>query len=282
MAPNTRILLAPFFAATLFLPAGAWSSDPPAPPPPIADKGYRLVRNWDFANTITAPETLREEFFTRYLYDNGRLDHLGKEWQRYRDNRNHVFADGSLRLTARIVDGLRPGGIESGMLRSKWTGKYGYFECRMKVPRGRGMWPAFWLNPEDGGWPPEIDVVEIVNNGRDTTRNSFHILHNKFEPAVDVTTRLDKAKSYYPGFDYADDFHTFAVEWTPDTVTHYVDNQPVATRKFRWTHNDGSDGGPAHVLVNLGVGDKWPGDPQSADDFPAELAIQFIRVWQKD
>ncbi|CAN5644024.1 hypothetical protein BH09VER1_BH09VER1_16250 [soil metagenome] len=252
------------------------------PPPPIANKGYHLVENWDFSNAITNKEKLHEEFFTRYIYNNGTLDKLGNEWERYRDNDNHVFGDGSLKLTARIVGGLKPGGIESGMLRSKWTGQYGYFECRMKVPRGRGMWPAFWLNPEDGHWPPEIDVVEVVNNGRDTTKNSFHILHNKFEPPVDITTKLNEWKSYRPGFDYAEDFHTFAVEWTPDTVTHYVDNEPIATRKFHWTHTDGSKGGPAHVLVNLGVGGDWPGAPQSTADFPAELAVKYIRVWQKN
>jgi beta-glucanase (GH16 family) len=152
----------------------------------------------------------------------------------------------------------------------------------MKVPEGRGMWPAFWLNPQDMKWPPEIDVVEIVNNGRDSTKNSFHILHNKKDPPVDVETKLDKWKSYHPGFDYAQDFHTFAVEWTPETVTHFVDGTAVATRKFHWTHADGSDGGPAHILVNLSVGGGWPGSPQSPKDFPAELAVKFIRVWQQD
>lgn len=247
-------------------------------PTAIAGKGYRLVQNWDFSTTVTTRAKLYDKFYTRYVYNDGKLDVLNKEWERYRDNDNHVLDGKTLKLTARVVDGLKDGGIESGMLRSRWTGKYGYFECSMKVPHGRGMWPAFWINPQVG-WPPEIDVMEIVNNGRDTTRNSFHGI-SKSKVNVTVETKLDQYNSYHPTFDFADDFHTFAVEWTPDTVSHFVDGVLVAKRRFYWKHDDGSDGGPAHVLVNLAVGGDWPGPPQSQSDFPAELTVKFIRVWQ--
>ncbi|MBV9849078.1 MAG: glycoside hydrolase family 16 protein [Armatimonadetes bacterium] len=250
-------------------------------PAPIRGKGYRLVQDWDFGATVKTKKQLYDQFYTRYVYNNGTLDTLNDEWERYRDDNNHVLDGHVLSLVARAPGGLKPGGIESGMLRSKWTGEYGYYECRMKVPAGRGMWPAFWLNPQDGKWPPEIDVVEIVNNGRDTTKSSFHNVHpGKTDKVEDVQTKLDKWSSYRPGFDYADGFHTFAVEWTPDTVRHYVDDVLVAERRFHWTHEDGSDGGPAHVLVNLAVGGSWPGPPTSAGEFPAALEIQYIRVWQ--
>ncbi len=249
-------------------------------PEPIVGKGYKLVQNWDFNKSITTKEKLSDQFYTRYIYNDGKLDKFNNEWERYRDNNNHVLDSSGLRLTARVVGGLKDGGIESGMLRSKWTGKYGFFECSMKVPKGRGLWPAFWINPQTG-WPPEIDVLEIVNNGRDSTRNSFHFLHGKNTGNAEIESVLDKGSSYRPPFDFAEGFHTFAVEWTPDTVSHYVDGKLVVKRRFYWTHDDGSDGGPAHVLVNLAVGGDWPGPPQNQSDFPAELAIKFIRVWQK-
>ena len=108
--------------------------------------------------------------------------------------------------------------------------------------------------------------MEIVNNGRDTTKNSFHNLHGgKQDPPTDITTVLDKYNSYRPPFDYADGFHTFSVLWTPDTVTHYVDGVPVAKRRMKWRHSDGSEAGPAHVLVNLAVGGSWPGPPQTQE-----------------
>ena len=240
------------------------------------------MQNWDFASTVTDDRQLREAFFTRFVYEGGKLDKLNDEWQRYRDHDNHVFEDGALALVARAPNEVASGKIESGMLRSKWSGQYGYFECRMKVPGGRGMWPAFWLNPQDQKWPPEIDILEIVNNGRDSSRNSFHFLHSGVKESLPVASSLlNNNKTYKPGFDYQDDFHTFAVEWTAERVRHFVDDVLVVDRAFRWVHKDGSDGGPAHVLVNLAVGGKWTGPPVGPEAFPAKLLLKYIRVWQR-
>jgi beta-glucanase (GH16 family) len=256
------------------------------PPAPIAGQGYTLVKNWDFGANLQTLEAVFAEFYTRYVYDHGRLDYLSgnKEWQRYREEGNHQLVGDALRLTARVEDGLRDGGITSGMLRSKWTGRLGYYECRIKVPRGRGLWPACWLNPQDQRWPPEIDIVEIVNNGRDTTAKSFHnvIGHDRKDHGKLTYSLLDKWNGYVPGVDYADAFHVFAVEWTETRVRHYVDGKLVAEHLFDWRHSDGSDGGDAHVLVNLAVGGKWPGSPQQASDFPAVLEVDYVRVWQRN
>src|SRR5579885_2940902 len=99
--------------------------------------------------------------------------------------------------------------------------------------------------------------------------------------AGDIATRLDSWGSFRPEFDYADGFHTFAVLWTPDRVIHYVDDVPVAERRFLWRHADGSDAGPAHILLNHAVGGAWPEAPTSAAEFPATLQVEYIRVWQK-
>jgi beta-glucanase (GH16 family) len=248
-----RILLAAAVSLSLSPLAAIAQETAPTPPPAIAGRGYHLVKNWDFAATITSLDALRQEFWTRYVYDNGTLDHLtgNGEWERYRENDNHRIVDHRLELIAHLRDGRHDGGIESGMLRSKWTGEYGYFEIRMKVPRGRGLWPAFWLNP------------------------------SRDEDQSDVETKLDRWGSYRPGVDLADDFHVFAVEWTPQGVTHYLDGTKIAERRFSWVHKDGSDAGPAHVLVNLAVGGKWPGPPDSDTEFPAILQVSYIRVWQK-
>lgn len=251
-------------------------------PQPIRASGYRLVRNWDFGSTVADPGKLSGEFFTRYIYDQGRLDRLDDEWSRYRDNDNHVFEDGGLSLVARAPREVASGLIESGMLRTKWSGQYGYFECRMKVPGERGLWPAFWLNPQDAIWPPEIDIVEIVNNGRDTTRDSFHFVHPGVPDDRSPTYSLLRSNDVYrPGFDYKDDFHSFAVEWTAERVRHFVDDVLVVDRPFRWLHANGADGGAAHVLVNLAVGGNWPGPPGRRDNFPAKLQLKHIRVWQQ-
>lgn len=273
-------LRAVLLCLALVLPAVAPARE--AEPKPIEGQGYKLVKDWDFRTGIRDARSLAREFHTRYIYQDGKLDHLNDEWQRYRDNGNHEFDDGALSLVARVRGGLKPGGIESGMLRSKWSGQYGYFEARVKVPPGKGMWPAFWLNPQDGVWPPEIDIMEIVNNGRDTTRNSFHFVHGKGpRKASTHSSKLDKQATYRPGIDYADGFHTFAVEWSEGRVRHFVDDVLVIDRAYHWEHNDGRDAGPAHVLLNLAVGGKWPGAPESEALFPARLQVEYIRVWQK-
>lgn len=279
----------PFLVAALIaLPAAALEKPrhegPPPLPPALRDKGYHLVKDWDFGVTVRNPEDLKREFHTRFVYENGQLDTLraNGEWQRYRDRDNHRIENGVLKLVAHIRGGMRDGGIESGMLRSKWTGEYGYYECRMKPPPGRGLWPAFWLNPEDQQWPPEIDVVEFVNNGRDNTTNGFHHLHPAYQStAAPLFSKLDQWGSYRPGFDAKDGFHVYAVEWLPGLVRHYVDDVLVAERRFEWRHKDGSDAGPAHVLLNLAVGGKWPETPTSAADFPAVFEVDYVRVWQK-
>lgn len=245
--------------------------------------GYRLVKEWDFRGGIRSLDALRREFHTRYVWEQGQLDFVNDEWQRYRDRANHVFRDDGLALVARAAGRgeLRPGSIDSGMLRSRWTGRHGYFEAEMKVPRGRGLWSAFWLVAENGTWPPEIDVVEVVDNGRDDTRRSFHHLHGKaaLERARTQHSLLDRHGAFDAGVDLADGMHTFAVEWTPEAVRHFVDHRLVAEREYRWRHDDGREAGDAHLLVNLAVGGRWPGPP-SPEVLPAELRIAAIRVWQ--
>lgn len=252
-------------------------------PAPIRGRGYSLVKDWDFTRKIHTLDALRSQFFTRFAYANGTLDTLSAngEWERYRDNDNHRVENGTLELIAWPRGGLRDGGIESGMVRSRWTGEYGYFEARMKVPPGRGLWPAFWIIPDDQRWPPEIDVVEVVNNGRDTTRRSFHNINFGKNPVRENKIALDKWGAYHPPFDYKDGFHTFSVEWTPDTIRHFVDGKLLAVRHAEWRHDDGSDAGPANIIVNLAVGGKWPGPPDASTPFPAILRVSCIRVWQK-
>jgi beta-glucanase (GH16 family) len=279
LAPSRLAWRPALLVAALANVAGAGAADVPTP---IAGHGYRLVKDWTFGASVRDVAQLREQFHTRFIYDGGRLDTLNDEWQRYRDNDNHVFDDGHFALVARAPKELKNGQIESGMLRSKWSGEFGYIEARMKMPRGRGMWPAFWLNPQDQVWPPEIDIVEIVDNGRDTTKNSFHFVHGGARKGVPARfSLLDKAQSYRPGVDYAEGFHSFAVLWEPGRVRHYLDETLVVDRAFEWVHRDGSDAGPAHLLVNLAVGGQWPGPPQRPADFPARLEIDYIRVWQK-
>ena len=94
-------------------------------------------------------------------------------------------------------------------------------------------------------------------------------------------SRLTPQHFFRPACDYSDAFHDFAVEWSRDSVRHFVDGELIVERAFRWLHDDGKPAGPAHLLVNLAVGGKWPGPPR-AEALPASLEIAHIRAWQRE
>ncbi|RYZ96604.1 MAG: glycoside hydrolase family 16 protein [Proteobacteria bacterium] len=229
----------------------------------------------------TALDTTR--WWTRYIYSGGTLDYLNDEIQRYRENGNHPVAGGILKLVAKPQS---DGSFTSGMIRSKTTMKYGYFETRVKMPAGLGVWTAFWLNPEDMGWPPEIDILEFLNNGTDDRIDMFSargqgnaqgIAQLASHPNFDTTWKTWRAP-----YNFSDGYHVFGALWdTDDTVTVYVDGVLITKFHYNWVHNDGSDAGKAHVLLNLAMGGNWAG--RNGVDRTREhvYEIDYVRVYQK-
>ena len=90
--------------------------------------------------------------------------------------------------------------------------RYGYFEMRAKLPRGKGIWPAFWLLPQDLSWPPEIDIMESIGDP-----NTVYVT------AHSTTKKAEGIKVGVKG----DGFHTFAVAWDPKLIVWYVDGAEV-------------------------------------------------------
>jgi beta-glucanase (GH16 family) len=253
--------------------------------------GYALVFNDEFSGTSLN----RQKWFTRYIYDNETRDRLNDEQQRYRDNSNHLVANGVLSLVARKVSSSDPAGInyESGMIRSDFTFRYGYMEARVRMPGGRGVWPAFWMTSDVSdtgtlGWPPEIDVFEVVNNGIEDTMNMLHtgvIMPSGTAPApfMYADPAFNTSWTYWRApFNFQDGWHTVGAEWTPSGVTTYVDGRKIVTRSYAWTYPDGTAAGKAHVMLNLAIGGNWAGRHGIDDSaFPQALQIDWVRVYQK-
>jgi beta-glucanase (GH16 family) len=251
--------------------------------------GYVLAFNDEF-NGATLN---RAKWFTRYIYNAGTLDHLNDEQERYRDNDNHIVANGVLNLVARKVSSNADGiNYESGMIRSDWTTHYGYFEARVKMPGGLGVWPAFWLNSDVSSsgrlsWPPEIDIFEFVNNG---VEDKLTMLHSNVKTTTGVTAPLTYAdpafnttwSDYIAPYNFNEGWHTIGLEWTPTSVTMYVDGKKIYTRSYVWIYGDGTPGGPAHILLNLAIGGSWAGRHGIDDSaFPQALQIDWVRAYQK-
>ena len=230
----------------------------------------------------------RSVWATRLVYENETLDHLNDEVQRYRDNDNHQMRSDALNLMARKT----ASGWESGMIRSRQAFYYGYFETRVKLPRGRGIWPAFWLGPDydiDGRlvWPPEIDVFEYPVNGGEDTANMFHSagLKNPKDPEIKydyVDPTYSKTLKDYKGPEPLNlDWHVFGLLWLPDGYSVFLDGKKIYTRQFLWHDYRGLLAAPAHMLFNFAVGGQWAGRYGiDTAEFPQAFSIDYVRVCQ--
>ena len=152
---------------------------------------------------------------------------------------------------------------------NKFNMRYGYVEMRARMPRGRGMWPAFWLlHSEDFDRRPEIDVVELLGHQTDLAYHTYH----RFDNGNLVSTPSFQA----PGPDYAADFHTYAVLWEPGLIIWYIDG----VERNRYESGNVSHEN-MYLLLNLAVGGVWAGEPDGSTPFPARYTIDYVRAWQK-
>lgn len=251
-----------------------------------ARAGWRMV----FEDRFDGTGLDRSRWATRYIYDDERLDHLNDEVQRYRDADNHRVKGGTLSLIARADPA---GGYQSGMIRSRRTFLYGYFEARVRLPRGRGIWPAFWLNPDrarDGSleWPPEIDIFEYAVNGVEDTESMLHsgVHEAVVQPATwhFVDPAFERASGTFRSEGRLNaGWHVFGLLWQPDRIVVTIDGRRLYDRSFRWLNRKGAVAAPAHVLLNFAVGGKWAGRHGiDRAAFPQALEIDYVRVCQQD
>ncbi len=149
--------------------------------------------------------------------------------------------------------------------KGKFTQEYGYFEIRAKVPKGQGLFPAFWLMPATGKWPPELDVFEVL--GQDTSKAymTVHYLNGNPYP--------QEIQGSYSGPDLSLEYHTYGLDWEPDHLTWYVDG----VERFSTTQNVPHE--PMFLLINLAVGGDWPGPPDHKTPFPSEFDVNYVRVF---
>ncbi|MFF6996780.1 ricin-type beta-trefoil lectin domain protein [Streptomyces sp. NPDC008313] len=160
----------------------------------------------------------------------------------------------------------------------KFTSTYGHVEARMKIPRGQGMWPAFWMLGSDigsVGWPNsgEIDVMENVGFEPSTVHGTIH------GPGYSGSGGIGAGYTLPGGQAFADAFHTFAVDWAPDSITWTVDGTvyqrrtPADLGGKTWVFNK-----PFFLILNLAVGGYWPGDPDGSTSFPQQLIVDEVKV----
>ncbi len=146
---------------------------------------------------------------------------------------------------------------------------YGYAEIRARIPSGQGLWPAFWLTNDNGrkdkAWS-EIDVFEFLCQQPNVLYMTLHY--------TDEQQKSRQIGTHIEGPDFSRDFHTYAVDWSPQAVIWYIDG----VEQFRVTEH--VPNGAMYVIANLQIGGNWPGSPDQTTAFPAHYDIDYIRVYQ--
>lgn len=274
-----------------------------------AKPGWRLVWSDDFEGDAIDR--------SKWDFDlgNGFFDYRNHAWvpgwgneelQYYTDDPRNISVADSL-LTIRVLkEPLHGCGYTSARIKTRrrdgtplFTKRFGKFEFRAKVPHGKGLWPALWMLPQDdayGAWAAsgEIDVMEIVGERPREYLGSIHF--GSTFPKRTLVTHVHT----FAGTGTVGDFHVYAVEWEPGRIRWSVDGVHWATQTFWWSCSALRNGKgieargkadinpwpapfdqPFYIVMNVAVGGNFPGMPNPATEFPAELVVDYVRVYDK-
>ena len=158
--------------------------------------------------------------------------------------------------------------------------QYGRIEARIKLPKGKGLWPAFWMLGADHktlGWPAcgEIDIMENIGIEPSTVHSSLH------GPGYSGANPLSGSYTLPGHAVFGDGFHIFAAEWQPGEIRFYVDGKLFETQRAKnvpagahWAFDH-----PFFIVLNLAVGGYWPGNPDDTTPFPAQMLVDYVRVY---
>ncbi len=194
----------------------------------------------------------------------------------------------------------------SGKIRTReladWT--YGRFSARMKLPKGQGTWPAFWMLPADniyGDWAAsgEIDIMEAVNLGASCNDCDGNVGENRSSGALHFgsewpnNTYLTDKLTLPGNSNAADDYHVFAAEWGEGRINWFVDGQKFFTLDAdQWhsgnvskeTNLNAPFDQDFYLMLNFAVGGRLSEDNNArgfnSDNYPSEMLVDWVRVYQ--
>ncbi|MEV7661354.1 family 16 glycosylhydrolase [Paenarthrobacter sp. NPDC089316] len=257
-------------------------------PPALAAAGMpapgALVWSDEFNGPAgTAPDN------SKWLQETGGWGWGNGELQYYTGSTRNAAMDGqgNMAITARREN---PAGYQCHYGTCQYTsarlttaGKFsrtqGRFEARLKLPKGQGIWPAFWMlgdNVFTDGWPNsgELDVMENIGKEPGTAWGSIHGPGYSGANAVNASYTLPNGKAL------GDAFHTFTVDWGPESITWYVDGIPYSRKSPASVSGTWAFDHDFFLLLNLAVGGNWPGAPDPGTVFPQSLLVDYVRVYE--
>ena len=249
--------------------------------PIVAYDGYQLVWHDEFDGDAIDPEN--------WTYDIGGWGWGNGEAQYYTDRPENSRVENGLLVIEARFERFENSYYTSARLKSEGLQEfqYGRIEARTKVPRGAGLWPAFWMlgsnfestidanGVHKSNWPfvGEIDIMEYIGREPNLIFGTAH------GPGYSGALGLGRwNRQDYP---IADDFHTYAVEWDVDGITWFYDNEPyftlepddVGDREWVFDHE-------FFIILNLAVGGQFPGPIALDTKFPTNYYVDYVRVYQ--
>jgi len=226
---------------------------------------------------------------SKWRYDIGGSGWGNDERQYYTNSTRNSAKDGNgnLVITARQENGgfqchYGPCQYTSARLLTAqtFTQTYGRFEARIKIPGTQGVWPAFWmLGAQGGGWPNngEIDIMENIGREPNTVHGTIH------GPGYSGAEGIGAAYNSPNGQPFRNDFHTYRVDWAPNSITWFVDGvqyqrrTPADLGGDQWVFDH-----PFFLIMNVAVGGYWPGYPDGSTVMPQQMVVDYVRVSSLD
>ncbi|GGR80050.1 carbohydrate binding domain-containing protein [Deinococcus sedimenti] len=224
------------------------------------------------------------------------------ELEYYTDRASNVRVEGgNLVITARKEKFTGPAGTTTGTFdwtsgRVRTAGKfsrtYGRFEIRAKFPKGRGLWPAIWMLPEEpspyASWAAngELDIAEGWGSKPTELAQTIHY------GGVWPNNVYSGATVNFPNEGTMDQWHTYAVEWTPGKIQWFIDGKMTSEKTQWWSAKNNppsSDADlnawpapfdrPFYLLLNLAVGGNFDGNPDATTPTEAQMLVDYVRVY---
>jgi beta-glucanase (GH16 family) len=206
------------------------------------------------------------------------------EKQFYTENntQNAVVENGVLKIIAREQQTDKKNYTSARLVtKGKASFQYGKISASMKLPSGKGTWPAFWMlgnNIDSKGWPRcgEIDIMEHVGYQPDSIYGSVHT------DAYNHMKGTQKSKALFVERPYTE-FHTYSIEWTPEKIEFFIDDRKL--NSFSNEHRTDKEwpfDQPFFIILNLAIGGNW-GGKHGIDDlaFPVTMEVDYVRVYQQ-
>jgi beta-glucanase (GH16 family) len=266
---------------------------PLIPPPEQTSADYELVWSDEFDGAVLNQDNWEVQVGNDS--DDGFPGWGNNELQYYTAD-NITLADGNLVIEARAGDSPDAAfDYTSGRIRSqgKVEFTFGRIEASIQVPPGVGLWAAFWLLGTEpgpyGGWAAkgEIDILESFGGNDPFAQGALHY-------GMGFPQNQFVAKDYRD-IDPTDGFHQYAVEWDVEQVRWYIDGVHYFTVRAEsyWNYYyqsqaegfaAGGDSAPfdqnQHIIMNMAVGGNLPGDPSDPSVFPAQMLVDYVRLYQ--